>query len=67
MHEQIGPVVLGSLSAIFAGYGVWELALAYKATALQNWGGRAVMATASVFIAAVFAAMTLQVVGAGID
>ncbi|WP_428490542.1 hypothetical protein [Rhodopila sp.] len=43
------------------------MALAYKATALQNWGGRAAMATASVFIAAIFAAMTLQIIGSGID
>ena len=67
MHDQIGSVILGTLSAVFAGYGIFELALAYKATALQSWGERAVMATASVFVAAVFAAMTLQILGAGAD
>lgn len=67
MHDQIGSIVLGSLSSLFAAYGLFELALAYRTTGLQKWSERAVMATASVFIAAVFAVMTLQILGAGID
>jgi len=63
MHDQIGSVVLGSLSAVFAGYGVRELALAYKAAALKAWSERAVPGTASVFVAALFAVMTLQILG----
>ena len=66
MHGQIGSVVLGSLSAVFAGYGARELALAYRATGLQKWTERAAMAAASVFVAAVFAVMTLQILAAGI-
>jgi hypothetical protein len=61
MHNQIGYFVLGSLSAVFGGYGVLELTLAYKAEAWEAWCKRAVAGTAGIFVAAVFAAMTLQV------
>jgi hypothetical protein len=63
MHNQIGSLVLGSLSAVFGGYGVRELTLAYKASAWKPWGERAVAGAAGIFVAAVFAAMTLQVLG----
>jgi hypothetical protein len=63
MHNLIGPLVLGSLSMVFGGYGVIELMLAYKTVALKEWSQRAVAATAGVFVAGVFAVMTLQIVG----
>jgi hypothetical protein len=42
---------------------VRELALAYKAAALKAWSERAVPGTASVFVAALFAVMTLHILG----
>jgi len=60
MHNEIGAVVLGSLSAVFAGYGVCELTLAYRVTALSAWVRRAIAGSASMFVAAVFAVMTVQ-------
>jgi hypothetical protein len=43
VHNEIGPVVLAGLSAIFAGYGIRELALAYKAAELKEWSERAAL------------------------
>jgi hypothetical protein len=63
MHNQIGLVVLGSLSAVFSGYGLRELTLAYKTPALKPWSQRAVAATAVLFVAGVFAVMTRQILG----
>jgi hypothetical protein len=63
MHNEIGPVVLGALSAIFSGYGIRELALAYKATAIREWSERAVPGAGGVLLAALFAVMTLRVLG----
>jgi hypothetical protein len=63
MHNEIGPVVLGFLSAVFAAYGIWELAFAYRTPKLQEWGERAVLAAGSVLLAGLFAAMTLQILG----
>lgn len=63
MYNQIGPVVLGGLSAIFAGYGIRELAIAYKTTALKAWSERAVPGAAGVLIAALFADMTFRILG----
>lgn len=62
MQSEIGSVVLGSLTAIFAGYGIWELTIAYKTVALKAWGERAIVGVASMFVAAVFGVMTLQTV-----
>jgi hypothetical protein len=61
MHNEIGPVVLGGLSAIFAGYGVRELAFAYQTAKFKDWSERAVPGAAGVLLAALFAAMTLQI------
>ncbi len=61
MPHQIGSVVLGILSAFFAGYGIWQLALAYRSSAFRAWTERAAIAAGSMFVAAVFAAMTVQV------
>lgn len=63
MQDQIGSVILGSISAVFAGYGIRELALAYKTAALQAWSEKAIPGAAGVLVAAVFAAMTLQTLG----
>ena len=63
MHNEIGPVVLGFLSAVFAAYGTRELAFAYRTPKLQEWGERAVPAAGSVFLAGLFADMTLQILG----
>lgn len=63
MHSQIGSVFLGGLSAVFAGYGLWELALAYRTAALQAWTDRAIPGAAGILVAAVFAVMTLRVLG----
>jgi hypothetical protein len=54
MHNQIGSAALGGLSAVFGGYGIRELTLAYKTTALKAWNERAVAGTAGMFVAAVF-------------
>ena len=61
MHNEIGPVVLGGLSAIFAGHGIWDLALAYQTTALKDWSERAVPGACGVVLAGLFAAMTLHI------
>lgn len=62
MDGEIGPVVLGGLSAIFAGYGIRELALAYKTSALKKWSERAVPGASGVLLAGLFAVMALQVI-----
>ena len=64
MQNQIGAIVLGSLSALFAGYSMWELVNAYRPTDLKAWGGRAAIAIGSVFVAAIFALMTTQILTA---
>ena len=61
MYDEIGPVVLGGLSVIFAGYGIWELALAYQTAALKDWSERAVPGAGGVILAALFAIMTLHI------
>lgn len=61
MHNEIGPVVLGCLSAIFAGYGIRELTLAYQTATLKDWSERALPGAGGVFLAAVFAAMTFHI------
>jgi hypothetical protein len=63
MHNLMGSVVLGGLSAVFCGYGVGELTLAYQTAALKAWSERAVAGSAGIFVAAVFAGMTLQILG----
>jgi len=63
MHNLMGTVVLGSLSAGFGGYSVRELTLAYQAAALKAWSERAVIGAAGMFVAAVFAFMTIQILG----
>ena len=64
MHDQIGSIVLGSLSALFAGYGLRELVLAFRTAALRAWSERAAIAAGSMFVAAVFAVMTISIVDA---
>jgi hypothetical protein len=63
MPNEIAPAVLGGLSAIFASYGIRELALAYKTDALKDWSERAVPGAGGVLLAALFAAMTLHILG----
>ena len=63
MHNEIGPVVLAGLSAIFAGYGIRELALAYKAAELKEWSERAALGAGGVLLAALFVALTRQILG----
>jgi hypothetical protein len=48
---------------VFGGYGAGELTLTYKTSALKAWNERAVAGTAGIFVAAVFALMTLQILG----
>jgi hypothetical protein len=61
MHNEIGPAVLAGLSVIFAGYGIWELALAYQTAALKDWSERAVPGAGGVLLAALFAAMAIHI------
>jgi hypothetical protein len=56
MHDPIGPMFLGSLSAVFAGYGLRELALAYRTAALKAWSERAIPGAGGIIVAALFAA-----------
>jgi hypothetical protein len=63
MDNEIAPAVLWGLSAIFAGYGVRELALAYKTSAIKKWGERAVPGAGGVLLAVLFADMALQIIG----
>jgi hypothetical protein len=63
MHNEIGPVVLGFLSAVFAAYGTRELIVAYRTPKLREWGERAVPAAGSVVLAGLFADMTFQILG----
>jgi hypothetical protein len=48
---------------LFAGYGIRELTLAYKAAALKEWSERAALGAAGVLLAALFVAMTRQILG----
>jgi hypothetical protein len=61
MPNEIGPTVLAGLSMIFAGYGLWELTIAYKTTAFKDWSERAVPGAGGILLAALFAAMTLHI------
>jgi hypothetical protein len=61
MHNEIGPVVLGLLSVVFAGYGVRELTFAYRLVAFKDWSEKALQGAAGVCVAVVFAAMTWQI------
>lgn len=63
MDTQIGCVVLGSLSAMFIGYSVYELTLAYRSTALKAWSERALPGAAGMFVAGLFVLMIRQVLG----
>ena len=63
MDNQIGPVVFGCLSAIFAAYGLRELALAFKTPELSAWYGRALPGAGSVFLAVLFADMIVKILG----
>ncbi|PPQ38661.1 hypothetical protein [Rhodopila globiformis] len=61
MHNEIGAVALGCLSAFFAAYGLRELAAAYRITASAAWCERAVPGAGGVVLGALFALMTMQV------
>ncbi|HET6309080.1 MAG TPA: hypothetical protein VFG12_17950 [Rhodopila sp.] len=63
MDHDIAPLVLGGLSTIFAVYGLWELARAYQATAWKDWSDRAVPGAGGVILAALFADLTLRILG----
>ncbi|MFL5253830.1 MAG: hypothetical protein ACJ8AI_13205 [Rhodopila sp.] len=63
MYNEIGAVVLGCLSATFFGYGIRELALAYKTPTLKAWSEQAVSGIGGVMVGALFALMTLQILG----
>jgi hypothetical protein len=45
------------------GYGIRELAFAYRTPKLQGWSGRAVPAAGSIVLAGLFADMTLKILG----
>jgi hypothetical protein len=60
MQDQIGSIVLRSLTALFAGYGIRELVLCFRMEALRAWGEGAAIAAGSMFVAAVFSVMTIQ-------
>jgi hypothetical protein len=62
MHNDIGPVILGTLSVVFAGYGIRELTLAYKVAALKEWCEKAAQGADGVFVAMIFAGMTLSII-----
>jgi hypothetical protein len=55
MQDQLGPFVLGAISAGFAVYGLYELRAAYFISALDQWRNRAGFGTASVMLAGLFA------------
>jgi hypothetical protein len=61
MHNEIGAVALGCLSAFFSGYGLRELAVAYRTTASAAWCERAVPGAGGVLLGALFALMTLHI------
>jgi hypothetical protein len=63
MNNEIGFGLLAGLSGFFAGYGILELALAYKISALKDWGERAVPGAGGILLAGLFAAMTLRILG----
>jgi hypothetical protein len=63
MHNEIGPGVLAGLTGLFAGYGIRELALAYRLTALKDWSERAVPGAGGIILAGLFGAMTLRILG----
>jgi hypothetical protein len=60
MHQDIGGLVLGCLTALFGGYGARELVLAFRTHDVRAWSGRAVMATLAILVTALFAFMTAQ-------
>jgi hypothetical protein len=63
MHNEIGPVVMGVLSALFGAYGIRELAFAYRTPKLQEWSGRAMPAAGGIFLAGLFADMAYHILG----
>jgi hypothetical protein len=44
-------------------YGIRELALAYKAAELKEWSERAALGAGGVLLAALFVALTRQILG----
>jgi hypothetical protein len=60
VQNQVGPVVLGVLSVVFGGYGLGELVLAYRATALKDWGEKAGSGAGGILLGALFADLAVQ-------
>src|SRR3954447_1530971 len=54
MYNEIGAVVFSCLIAIFFSYGVWELAVAYRTTAVKTWSEQAAVGTGGVLVGALF-------------
>jgi len=55
MDDQIGPVVLGAISAVFTGYGLRELWAACFIVSPAEWRNRAMPGAASLIVAGLFA------------
>ena len=62
MQDQVGPAFLGALSLIFGGYGVWELALAYRIEPLDEWVAKARLAASSLALCGLFASCSVHLI-----
>jgi hypothetical protein len=60
IDQEVAPLILGGLSTIFAVYGLWELARAYRAAGWKDWSDRAVPGAGGVLLAGLFADLTLR-------
>ena len=59
-ESEIGPIVMGVLSAVFGGYGLRELVLAYRIEPFDEWLARAVPAAGGVLLGVLFACIVLR-------
>jgi len=61
--DQIGPMFLAALGLVFGGYGVQELALAYRLEPFDEWIEKALLAAGSLMLAALFASCSYHLLG----
>ena len=60
MQVQIGPAFLCALGLVFGGYGVWELALAYRIKSLHDWVEKAALGAGSLTLCVLFASCSVR-------
>jgi hypothetical protein len=63
MSHRVGLGFIAALSAFFGGYGLEELARAYRAITLDEWRARALPGAGGVILGVVLAVTTWQTLG----